>query len=205
MNALPVLFFTAAIGATVSVPSTLTIVVEPESKHVVAESAIEVDCDDSSITPEVVVAPEPAAPIALLGGVGSVETYCDATPNTFGTIARIDCMGSFDVRAKSFGLRVIGAPPMATSFGMFTCGQVQTNVPFGNGYLCISPFTPGILRMRMQSLAVGPVSKTMEDSADEFAMCEPGSAWNFQFWYRNPAAGAITFNTSDAIHVQFAP
>jgi hypothetical protein len=35
-------------------------------------------------------------------------------------------------------------------------------------------------------------------------IAQPGSAWNVQFWYRNPAAGGTGFNLSDALHVDFA-
>lgn len=213
MNSISVLLVTSVFVATASVRDTdasdiplVPVVHSASAAQLVAKTPPVVPAeavDASTHVSKDVVAPAPAP--AQLGSVASVESYCDATPNTFGTIALIGHMGSLDLAQKTFGLRVLGAPPVATSFGMFTCGVTQTNVPFGNGYLCISPFAPGIFRMRMQSLGAGPISKTMVESEDEFSMCTPGSAWNFQFWYRNPAAGAITFNTSDAMHVQFAP
>jgi len=30
-----------------------------------------------------------------------------------------------------------------------------------------------------------------------------GSTWNFQAWYRDPAAGGAMFNTSDALRATF--
>ena len=33
----------------------------------------------------------------------------------------------------------------------------------------------------------------------------PGTRWNFQFWYRDPAAGGATFNLSNALTVPFTP
>ena len=33
----------------------------------------------------------------------------------------------------------------------------------------------------------------------------PGSTWNTQFWYRDPAFGGAGFNLSDGLGVTFAP
>ena len=33
----------------------------------------------------------------------------------------------------------------------------------------------------------------------------PGSTWNLQFWYRDPAGAPTSYNLSDAVHVVFAP
>ena len=32
-----------------------------------------------------------------------------------------------------------------------------------------------------------------------------GSSWNFQAWFRDPAANGATFNLSDGLHVTFCP
>jgi hypothetical protein len=34
---------------------------------------------------------------------------------------------------------------------------------------------------------------------------EPGSTWNFQLWYRDPAGGGSGFNLSDALSAPFTP
>lgn len=155
-----------------------------------------------------------AAPVGipLLGqedSGGHATNYCQATPNSFGTTARIGCTGSLALDDGSFTLTVTGCPPVSTSFGMFTFGESQYNAPFGNGYLCVSPFNPGIFRMAVQSLGPAMLTCSMLSRPSEFDLFEPGSSWNFQFWYRNPAAltgGApSTFNLSDGLHVEFAP
>lgn len=135
---------------------------------------------------------------------GSSEIYCTATANSFGTVARIAPMGSYRLSDDTFGLRVTGLPPATGSFGLFTCGTVQTNVPFGNGYLCISPFSPGIFRMPVQALSATTMEHTMALNPLDFSRCTAGSTWNFQYWYRNPAAGGSQFNLSDAMSVRFA-
>lgn len=136
---------------------------------------------------------------------GSAETYCTATVNSLGRTASIGSFGSLAPADQTFGLSVTGCPPVASSFGMFTCGTEQTDIPFGNGRLCISPFAQGIFRMTPQSLAQGTVTLSMVTNPQEFLLCTPGSTWNFQFWYRDVAAGGANFNLSDALHVHFAP
>ena len=106
---------------------------------------------------------------------------------------------------NTFTLTVVNCPPQAESFGMFTCGQAQYNVPFGNGYMCIQPFNPGIRRMTPQPLLPGMITHDVGADPVEAALFQPGSSWNFQFWYRNPAAGGSSFTLSDALHVDFAP
>lgn len=141
----------------------------------------------------------------LLGG-GSASNYCQATPHSFGGPASITWMGSLDLSTNTFGLKTSALPPVTASFGMFTYGQVQTNVPFANGFLCISPFNPGIFRMRMQHLtAAGIVLNSIVATPHEYTAFTPGSNWNFQFWYRNPQAGGAKFNLSNGLNVTFAP
>lgn len=141
----------------------------------------------------------------VLGG-GSATNYCQATPHSFGGPAAITWMGSLDLSNNSFGLKTSALPPVTASFGMFTYGQVQTNVPFANGFLCISPFNPGIFRMRMQHLtASGNVLNSIAATPHEYTAFTPGSNWNFQFWYRNPQAGGAKFNLSNGLNVTFAP
>lgn len=141
------------------------------------------------------------------GGGGSSYNYCQAVEGSGGQAAHIGSSGSFSLGtgANPFVLVVNGVPAAPASFGMFTYGSVQTNVPFANGTLCISPFTPGIHRMTPQSLGLGSVTLSSLTHPEQFTQITPGSSWNFQFWYRDPTAGGANFNLSDALHVDFAP
>jgi hypothetical protein len=134
---------------------------------------------------------------------GSAFTYCQANPNSQGHVAEIGYSGSLVLTVHSFTLGVAGQTIHPASFGMFTYGTQQYNVPFGNGYLCISPFAPGIFRMPVQALTQPTIQLAMEDAENQFAMFTPGSSWNFQFWYRDPQAGGARFNLSNALHVDF--
>ena len=139
---------------------------------------------------------------SALGGNGSAYTYCSATLNSFGTTARINYIGSLGVSQNSFGLRVAGLPVQPQSFGVFTYGGTQMNVPFGNGYLCINPLG-GLYRMTPQMLTDTTVSRSVLEAPAEFQLFQPATTWNFQFWYCNPAAGGAGFNLSDGLSVQF--
>lgn len=141
-------------------------------------------------------------------GGGSSYTYCQSTEGSSGQASHISHTGSLDLAtegANQFTLVANGVPAVPQSFGMFTYGHVQTNVPFANGTLCISPFNPGIYRMTPQSLGQGTVVLSRNDHPEQFTLITAGSSWNFQFWYRDPTAGGANFNLSDALHVDFAP
>lgn len=152
---------------------------------------------------------EPPGEEQVLGG-GSANTYCQSSLNSFGTMALINFTGSLDISGSptpaTFGLITTGTPPVPQSFGMYTYGTVQTNIPFANGFLCISPFAPGIFRFTPQPLtATGILPNSIVTHPSEYAAFTPGSSWNFQLWYRNPAAGGANFNLSNGLHVNFAP
>jgi hypothetical protein len=138
-------------------------------------------------------------------GGGSAFNYCTAAVNSTGFPSPISFVGSLSLANNTFGMQTINLPPHAPSWGMYTYGSVQYNVPFGNGFLCISPFFPGLFKMPTQSLGTGTVVNTMALHPNQFTAFTPGSSWNFQFWYRDPTAGGANFNLSDGLHVDFAP
>jgi hypothetical protein len=148
------------------------------------------------------IAPVPE-PTPGAGG-GSSYTYCETSTNSQGHAALIGFGGSLQLHDNTFSLQCTGAIVHPASFGMFTYGPNQTNTPFANGTLCISPFNPGIYRMPVQALTAPTMVLAMEDAPGDFALINPGSSWNFQFWYRDPNAGNANFNLSNGLHVDFA-
>ena len=146
---------------------------------------------------------------SFAGPGGSAQNYCQAGINSYGTTAIMGQSGSLSLAQGTFGLTVAGVPYDPRSWGVFTYGQTPMNVPFGNGWLCINPVA-GLGRLSNQPLTSSILGRSMIDAPSEFAVFTPGSTWNFQFWYRNPAGatpagGGATFNLSDALRVQFAP
>jgi hypothetical protein len=139
--------------------------------------------------------------VTTAGSGGSAYQYCPATASSAGTVAFVGYAGSLDLSQQNFAVFVTGAAIHPSAYGMFIFGVNQTQVAFGNGYLCIQPFA----RMPLQHLTSETLYQSMQSSPEEFAPFQPGSSWNFQFWYRDAAAGGANFNLSRALHVDFAP
>lgn len=138
-----------------------------------------------------------------LGG-GSATNYCQANPNSSTNTAAISWTGSLALSNNTFTLTNIGASNIPNSWGLFVYGTNQFNAPFYNGFLCVSPFPPGIYKMQTQHLLNGNVSHSMAAHPTDFLLFTPSSSWNFQFWFRDPGVGAGA-NMSDGLHVIFAP
>ena len=133
---------------------------------------------------------------------GNTASYCTALPNSSGASAHISHSGSLTLADGSFQLSCSGLPVQPGAHGVFTYGQTQMNTPFGNGYLCIQPLG-GIYRMAAQPLSSPTVSRGIAEAPAQFQLFQPASTWNFQFWYRDVAAGGSNFNLSDGLSVQF--
>jgi hypothetical protein len=122
----------------------------------------------------------------------AVIRYCSSSPNSVGTGALIAANGTLSVLANNFSLVASGAPP--NKLGLFIYAQGQNQVPFGNGVLCLAQpifrLSPGVM-----TNASGVAERPVDLNSTAIL---PGSSWNFQFWYRDPAGGGASFNLSDA-------
>lgn len=135
-------------------------------------------------------------------------TYCTGAPNSVGLGALIGWAGSLSIADDNFVLTATGLPP--NTAGLFLYGPDQQQVPFGNGYLCVAPGSAGLFRIgAAQANALGQVVRPLYLHAPPMnggpGAVGAGSAWNFQFWYRNPAGGGAGFNTTDALRAVFCP
>jgi hypothetical protein len=54
-------------------------------------------------------------------------------------------------------------------------------------------------------VVIYPVDLTQFPFSGSAHSIAAGSAWNFQFWYRDPAGPPSSFNFSEAQHIVFAP
>lgn len=145
--------------------------------------------------------------ILLNPGSGNAwSNYCQTSPNSAGAGAIIDASGSASVAANTFTLSVNGAVP--STFGMFFYGATQTFTPAGNGSLCVQG---PLFRLGPPQPAsgTGQVSRLLDftqgNPASGPGQILGGSNWNFQYWYRDAAAGGSQFNFSDGLNVTFAP
>ena len=133
---------------------------------------------------------------------GSVygSSYCTSTANTTGSRALITVAGSNSVAASDLVLR---AHPVPHQFGVFLYGPDQVALPFGPGTLCVG----GIARLPIATPYGLQIAHRLDvtQPPDVAHLVTPGSVWNFQAWFRDPAAGAPYFNLSDGIEVSFVP
>jgi hypothetical protein len=127
--------------------------------------------------------------------------YCVANPNSTGAASSISAMGVPSISANDWSLRATSCPPL--QFGLFFYGRQQNQVPFGNGWRCVDG---QIFRLpAVQSDPAGEATWTVDftNPPQPAGVITPGATWNFQFWYRDPAAGGSDFNLSDGLTVNF--
>ena len=87
--------------------------------------------------------------------------------------------------------------------GIFYFGPNQIEDPFGDGYRCVGGH---VRRLPVSFASGGNLSHDVDYNANYAAgVITAGSSWNFQAWFRDPAANGATFNLSDGLHVTFCP
>jgi hypothetical protein len=133
---------------------------------------------------------------------GIVGNYCIAAINSTGKAARIGWLGSTSIAMNDFVLTASDCPPNKN--GIFFMGSYQTQIPFGEGYLCVTGNQhrfPAIV----QSDATGFASYAVDfsDPSSPASLITPDVQWNFQFWYRDPQPVGHGFNLTDALAAQF--
>lgn len=150
---------------------------------------------------------------ALDGDCPDPVVYCQTAPNSVGPGARIGHEGTTSITAADFTLTVNAAPPGQSA--LFFYGAAQTEIPFGDGFLCVAAGppggSPGLFRLNppitLDGLGQASLLLDFESPPAGSGPGEilPGSTWNFQCWYRDPAAGGAGFNLSDALSATFCP
>lgn len=132
-----------------------------------------------------------------------VSSYCTAAPNSVSASgALMGNAGTVSIAQNNLTLLCSHCPPNAS--GVFFYGPQQTQVAFGNGYRCVAgPIT------RLGLTVAGPTGIAAKSvnypTLLPTASITAGSTWNFQFWYRNPAAGGAGFNLSNGLSIRFCP
>ncbi len=121
--------------------------------------------------------------------------YCQAAFNSTGFPASMSTTGNGSLSANNFNLITVTCPPGV--HGIYFYGEGQTLAPLGNGWLCIAS---NIVRLPVVTVdAFGDA--TYHPDLPTLQGAGPGVTKNFQFWYRDPAAGGAFFNVSDAASV----
>ncbi|MFT4541108.1 MAG: hypothetical protein ACI841_000045 [Planctomycetota bacterium] len=125
--------------------------------------------------------------------------YCQATPNSTGSPARISASGSASVAANDLVLR---ATPVPNQPGIFYYGPNTIQAPFGNGFRCIGGTTG---RLPVVGGSAGVLTHGLDNTQPPSGATTilPSSTWYFQCWYRDPLAGGASFDLSDGLEVEF--
>ena len=123
---------------------------------------------------------------------------CPSGPNSSGQAAMIDWGGSSYLRNQSFSLMAASCP--SSTPGVFYFGHGAIELPFGNGTRCVGGVTYRL--PVVQTDAGGAIHSPINLSAPGIPLT-PGSTWNFQFWFRDPAGGGALFDLSDSIEIRF--
>ena len=134
-------------------------------------------------------------------GAAPWTNYCLATANSTGSPALMSASGSTSVAANQFQVL---AGPVPAQPGLFFYGPNQVQLTFGNGFRCVS----GTLGRLGVTTPVAGVMQTLVDFTSPpsaSTQITAGSTWNFQAWYRDPAAGGAFFDLSDGLSVVFLP
>jgi hypothetical protein len=106
--------------------------------------------------------------------------------------------------------------PVAAGFdpALLFMGGGTTQVPFGDGRLCVASAGqmviqryPAVLSDASGTAAFGPGLRTHALSHfPRVGQLVPGTTWNFQVWFRDPAGPCATVtNLSNALSVTFRP
>jgi hypothetical protein len=139
-------------------------------------------------------------------GCGSFENYCTSTPNSTGNAATMGIAGSLSVADNDLHLLAFQCPPGRP--GLFFCGANPAQIPFGDGYLCVSPYYPGLYRAAPPLALDGAGNANLQldlEALPAGAQIVAGSTWYFQFWFRDGAAGGTGTNLTDGMRVTFCP
>lgn len=135
-------------------------------------------------------------------GVGT--SVCRTSPNSVGAGALISGEGSSSVGANDLTLVTVDLP--ANKPGLYYYGPATQQIPFGNGFRCISGGGVGIFRLGTVTSSAGGVATYAVDYTAQTlpnGIITAGSKWFFQFWYRDPNQPPSDFNLSDALEVDF--
>jgi len=139
--------------------------------------------------------------------VSTTVNYCTAAANSAGSGATMSSSGSCSAALNDFVLDASGLP--ANQIGLFYYGPGQAMAPFGDGIRCVSAGGVGVFRLNppVPINALGEATRPVDVTAPPAPLgaVTPGSTWNFQYWYRDPAAGISGFNLTDGLQATFCP
>ncbi len=133
----------------------------------------------------------------------AVYNYCTAVANTTGQRAQMHWQNTTSVANNNFRLSADKCP--ANKPGLFFYGTTPTELPAGEGHLCVTGST-----FRLPVVNTGPTgtpSHTVDFTSppNPAGQISAGETWYFSFWFRDPTGGPAGFNFSDGLKATFCP
>ncbi|MFT7485951.1 MAG: hypothetical protein ACI9F9_001803 [Candidatus Paceibacteria bacterium] len=137
-----------------------------------------------------------ACPCFGYGGTG------EGCMNTSGNGATLSADGMALFSNDTLSLSIVGVP--GSKPGLILRGDNQIASPAGDGILCTAG---GSQRSHVQMTAGGATTFTDFNGSGFGSVANVGSATNFQFWYRDPAAtcSGAGFNFTNGMSVDYLP
>ena len=89
--------------------------------------------------------------------------------------------------------------------GIFYYGPNQVDAAFGNGRRCLGGTTVRLPIISADLFGFAFYDVDLQNLPPGSPSIDAGSTWNFQYWYRDPAAGGAAFNLSDGVSIVFCP
>jgi len=137
-------------------------------------------------------------------GAGIGTSYCIATVNSTGSASSIAASGSGSVSANDLVLTANSLP--SGQPGIFIASPTPTQIPFFNGFLCVSP--TGLQRFTTVNAPSGGIvtqGVDINSAAAGGLNVAAGQSYYYQRWNRDPAAGGGNANFSDGVEVAYTP
>jgi len=147
--------------------------------------------------------------ITHTGGPATLgSNYCLAGANSVSNLgARMSASGSLSVFAND--LHLSAGPVGPGQPGIFYYGPQQTMSVFGDGFRCVGGPAGTVVRIFPFVLpdSGGNLRYDVDNSLPNHApqLGVAGTTWEFQAWYRDPAAGGTSFNLSDGLELSLRP
>ena len=134
---------------------------------------------------------------------GDVSNVCAAMTGSSEVPARLALRGSTSLAAADLTLDTVGSP--SGSYALFFYGTTPAAFPFGDGVLCISPFTPGLGRLTPAVATDGHGTSTRVLAPSDIpAGVLPGDTLYFQCMFRDMNAAVPCVQLSDSLRITFS-
>ena len=129
--------------------------------------------------------------------------FGEAVANSTGQPASISSNGDASLTSNALVLSASGMPANKTGLFLFGTTRLWSPLPFGNGLRFIGG---AIQRLPVTTTdANGEVSFAADMTTFPLNGIAAGDVRDFQFWYRDPAAGGAFYNATDALEIPFCP